>query len=97
MTARKTRMPSIKDVAAALRRRKPRKGDCQDEFGNEGMDIRLQVYPDGNWAIRTGDSSYDLDHRGYWGAGFITPSTNCRELAKDLIGEADEHAAMCGE
>jgi hypothetical protein len=66
----KTRMPSAKNVAAALERYK---GRCDGEC----VDIRLQVYPAdgfpfvGEWAIRFGDSSYDLDHNGYWGASCI--------------------------
>ena len=40
--------------------------DAPDE--PHSMEVRLQVYPDGVWAIRYGDSGYDSDHHGYWGA-----------------------------
>jgi hypothetical protein len=89
------KMPSIKAVAEELRLVKPRKGDYgPDREGFEGFDVRLQVYDDGHWAIRTGDSSYDQDHRGYWGASSIDHTTSCRELAVDLIDQAAEHAAQ---
>lgn len=65
----------------------------REEF-REGGDVRLQV-TDGGWALRTGDSSYDLDHSGYWGAGWVGPGTNCRELARELINEARDHKAQC--
>jgi hypothetical protein len=92
----KTRMPSVKNVAAAL---ESYKGRCDGEC----VDIRLQVYPAdgfpfvGEWAIRFGDSSYDLDHNGYWGASCIDSETDCTDLAKDLIGQCADHAAQCGE
>src|SRR5690606_813072 len=43
---------------------------CDGE-GLETCDVRLQVYEDGDWAIRFGDSSYDQDHRGFWGASIV--------------------------
>jgi hypothetical protein len=61
------------------------------------MDVRLQVYPNGQWAVRTGDSQYDQDHRGYWGAGFLSWDSDCEELAAALIDEAKDCAAMSGE
>jgi len=84
--------PTIKDLASALT---ANKRWC--ESGDQGgIDVRLQVQ-EGGWALRTGDSSYDLDHRGYWGAGYLTRSSNCRELARELIEEARDHAAQCAE
>lgn len=59
------------------------------------IDVRLQVVPGEGWSVHTGDSSYDLDHRGYWGAGSLDSRTNCRELARELIGEAADHMAQC--
>lgn len=94
------RMPSIKAVAAELRRCKPRKGDYPDERDPEQsdvIDVRLQVYEAGDWAVHTGDSSYDQDHRGFWGASSLSPTSNCREVAIDLIDQCADHAAQCGE
>jgi hypothetical protein len=92
----KTRMPSVKAVAKALERYKAM---CDEETD---ADIRLQVYEAdsfpfvGEWAIRFGDSSYDLDHRGFWGASMIDHTTDCRELAEELIDQCADHAAQCG-
>jgi hypothetical protein len=61
------------------------------------MDVRLQVYPGGQWAVRTGDSSYDQDHRGFWGAGSLAWDSDCEDLAAGLIDEAKDHAAQTGE
>ncbi len=78
------KLPSIKSVASAL---KANKRWC--ESGDEGgIDVRLQVYDDGAWALRTGDSQYDLDHRGSWGAGYLTKTSNAHEIARELIDEA---------
>ncbi len=80
--------PSLKEVSQAVRAVKSHlepRGEC---------DIRLQVYEDGEWAIRWGLSDYDLDHRGYWGATYLTKSGNCRDVAIELLDEVEEHHAM---
>lgn len=91
----KVKAPSIKNVSGYL---KLLKGDIspefQDEEGNVGIDVRLHVWPNGEWTIHTGDSSYDQDHRGYWGSGFLSPRSNCRDLAADLIDQVEEDIAM---
>jgi hypothetical protein len=61
------RFPSIRNVARELVAVN-REVDCADD---EGCDVRLQVYDNGRWAIRFGDSQYDLDHHGYWGASSV--------------------------
>lgn len=48
-----------------------RLNEIQAELDIESTDIRLQVQETGEWAFRTGDSSYDLDHTGFWGASII--------------------------
>jgi hypothetical protein len=73
-------------------------GDGPFDDEDDGyMDVRLQVYPGGSWALRTGDASYDTDHRGYWGAGSLAWDSDCEELAAALIDEAKDNAAMNGE
>lgn len=91
------RFPSIKAVAAVLRSVKPRAGefDHNTPADERWIDVRLQVLPSGDWDILYGDPSYDLDHRGYWGSGSISPTTNCAELARELLEEAKDHAAQC--
>lgn len=84
------KFPSIQDVASALR---SQKRWC--EKGDEGgIDVRLQVMEGGSWAIRTGDSSYDQDHRGYWGSSYLTRSSNCRDLAYEMLEECKDQEAM---
>lgn len=81
------RFPSIKEVAQEL-------SDINANVEGE-TDIRLQIYEDGKWVIRVGDSSYDLDHRGYWGSSFLPGVVNgkvrrfnSRETAKELLDQA---------
>jgi hypothetical protein len=83
------KFPSIKDVALCLRFINMNvEGEC---------DVRLQVYENGQWCVRSGDCSFDTDHRGYWGSSSV-PSVvsgkvkrfNSRKIAKDLILQAKE-------
>jgi len=53
------------------------------------------------WSVHTGDSSYDQDHRGFWGSTSVTfigdpdgDTLDAAEVADDLIGEAMESAAI---
>ena len=95
----KHKFPSIKDVANDIRieanymKRNYSKEDLADDDGNAGIDVRLQV--NGNsWAIHTGDSSFDQDHRGVWGASFIPwGRPNCESIARDLIEQCKDQAA----
>lgn len=84
------RMPSIREVTSVLREVA---GDIEEE-----CEIRLQVYEDGQWTIRVGSSSYDQDHRGYWGAGYLPGRRfDATSLARDLIVQAREQAHDYGE
>ena len=71
-----------------------------DNDTGEDVDIRLQVYPSGTWALRVGDPSYDLDHTGYWGASFVPPFPQEQfsgavvdAVMEDLIQQAEEQEA----
>jgi hypothetical protein len=58
------------------------------------------VYEDGAWSVHTGDSSYDTDHRGYWGASCIAvPATlaDASDLAADLIDQVCDDFAQVQE
>ena len=83
----KIRLPSIADVAADLRAiAKEVKGygiEAEEDGETPSVDVRLQVYPDGTWTVHSGDSQYDLDHRGFWGAGSI-PADGSRFNARDV-------------
>jgi hypothetical protein len=62
-----------------------------DIDAEEGLDVRLQVYENGTWAVRYGDPGGDSDHHGYWGASTITRSDNdFRSIAVDLIAQAED-------
>jgi hypothetical protein len=84
-------MPSIKAVARELSelKRSTLAVDVPE------CEVRLQVSADGVWRLHCGDPCYDTDHRGCWGAGVVGRTTNCRELAKELIDEVAEQAAQC--
>ncbi len=87
--------PTVKQLAkylSAVKRATSWSEDMADEEGNVNMDVRLNVQRDG-WTVNTGDSSYDQDHRGLWGAGYLDPRTNTRDLARELIEEAREQEA----
>jgi len=63
----------------------------------DGVEVRLQVYPDGKWAIRFGEPCYDTDHHGYWGAGTLSiddPLNVVRDTATDMVREAEEQFAQ---
>lgn len=91
----KVKFPSIKAVAAELVEINANvEGEC---------DVRLQVYEDGAWWVRSGDSSYDQDATGYWGASCVPGCRlsngkarrfNSVNIAKDLLDQAKEHAAQ---
>lgn len=66
----------------------------------EGIDVRLQLYTDGHWAIRFGASDYDQDHRGFWGASSVPGNGwtfDAEETARDLYEQAMDHKAEGGE
>lgn len=89
------RFPSVSAVAKVLRTINARVESCDD-----GCDVRLQVYPDGSWAVRWGLSDYDDDHRGYWGASSVPGGGrrfDSRGVARDVIGQAQDHHATSGD
>jgi hypothetical protein len=91
------RFPSIASVTWALKEAREEARKYVDP--GEDMDVRLQVYSDGAWALRTGLSDYDQDHRGFWGAGSITASSmvkDLRQTAKDLLEQVQDAYASCG-
>lgn len=77
-------------------------GECESCGGSgtvpakEGCDVRLQVYEDGSWAVRSGDASYDQDHRGYIGASSVPGHDrkfDARAIARDLLDQCREAKA----
>lgn len=98
------KMPSVVEVAQELENINISVDSAIDVQGEpEGVDVRLQVYPDGAWTIHSGSSDYDQDHRGYWGASSVPGLVNgvAQEfdsafVAKDLIDQCAEEADMDG-
>lgn len=93
------RFPSIAVVAHVLRgidTTHPETWSLPED--ERWIDVRLQVLENGTWAIHTGNSSYDQDHRGYWGASCLpmhgTGRFNARDVAKDLIEQARDMRAQ---
>ena len=68
-----------------------------DDGDGPYIDVRLQVLPDGEWTLHHGDASYDQDHRGYWGAGTVSPDDDdvaLIETARDLVDQVLDVAAQ---
>lgn len=78
------RFPSVRAIASTLK-------DIQRELDpadTEDCDVRLQVYPNGQWAVRWGLSDYDQDHRGFWGCSSVSPTDSnlmLRVVTKQLL------------
>jgi hypothetical protein len=89
--------PTVAEVAEELRAVQMGVAWDDIEEGEPGVDVRLQVGEGGSWAVHSGDASYDTDHSGFWGAGSLDAITDCDALAAELIEEAKDHAAQCGE
>jgi len=98
------RFPSIKDVSRALRNVENRYSrnelGMNDSPEDPSIDVRLQVYPGGDWDIHTGDASYDQDHSGYWGCSSIPAEGrrfDSKSIARDLLEQAKDDRAFRGE
>lgn len=103
----KLKWPAVEDVQGALK-------NVRDGMeAGDLTDVRLQVYGpehadewpalDGRkplpWAIRTGMSDYDTDHRGYWGASSVDSIDSdvwLMTTAEELLDQAKDHAAQNG-
>lgn len=86
------KFPSLSDVAKDLRFI-----NCNVE--NE-CDVRLCVWSDGDWSIRSGDASYDQSHSDFCGASCIpgvvngvVQRFNSFDVARDLIEQCREQHA----
>lgn len=62
-------------------------------------DVRLQVVSGGHF-VHWGDPSFDVDHRGAWGASSISPgyeTEDMEQLADDLISQVEDMLAENSE
>jgi hypothetical protein len=61
--------------------------EIADDDGVPGTDVRINSTGEG-FKILYGDSSYDDDHRGFWGSSYVRKGSNdydLIEIAYDLI------------
>ena len=71
--------------------------DLGDGSGEPSIDVRLRWH-DGEFSVLTGDSSYDTDHRGYWGASSVGADLepdDAKGIALDLLEQVIDHACCC--
>lgn len=83
------RFPSITAVVKQLEA-------IQSHWPNE-IDVRLQVYENGEWMVREGDPSFDLDHHGYWGASSVGPEDSpdtILDIAACLLDQVEDQEAI---
>lgn len=94
------KFPTIKDVSLMLRQthfEAFRECFYSDEI--EYIDVRLQVYPNGEWRVNSGDASCDSNHHGFWGASSIPMQRHwsgvaAERLARDLIEQCRDNYAQ---
>ena len=102
MKTSKVRLPSIANVRAELfaNWKYLRSAFDRSEFEEPredfaGQAVRLQVWDDGRWAVHVCPSDYDQDHRGYWGASYLSyDRQNLTDLARDLVNQCADALAM---
>jgi hypothetical protein len=73
-----------------------RRDDDEAHDGDDTLDFRLYIRPDGALDLQTGDAQYDTDHRGYCGAGTVSSHDDDDEILAALLsafGEACDSAA----
>jgi hypothetical protein len=70
--------------------------DDDDPYdGGRSVDVRLR-YHSGSFSLNSGDSSYDQDHRGDWGASSVGPDlsqSDAMTLAEELLEEVLDSVA----
>ena len=91
------KFPSIKDVAQGLRAINANV-ECDNE---EGCDVRLCVWDDGEWCLRWGLVDYDQSHSPMCGASSVpgvvggkVQRFDATAVAKNLLDQCKE---MCHE
>ena len=89
--------PSIVELATELTRLKKFIEDDYIAYEDDlpGMDVTLGC-SDKGYALQTGDNSFSgvaYGHR-HWGVSRLYRRSNCRELAKELIDQVRELAAL---
>lgn len=63
---------------------------------DEGTEVRLQYVPEEGWEVLSGLPDYDLDHQGFWGAGWVEGQygpDELAEVARDLLDQVEDAMA----
>ena len=90
----KTKSPTLTEISNLLRDLKPsicndcRASDDPDD-NTPGICVTVGASPDGTWDYQTGDNSYTgaaYFHK-YWGVVYLYRNSNCKELARECLGE----------
>lgn len=93
-------LTAINDFATECAREGESCADDEHVCSDPGIDVRLQLYTDGHWAIRFGDASYDTHHQGFWGASSVPGNGwtfDAEETARDLYDQAMDDKAQASE
>ena len=88
MKKQKIQLPTIKDLASALR-------DIKKYIYLKGDYITITIGADeSGYGMQTGDNSYTGVAYGfrYWGVSDLYKRSNCRELARELLEQIIERA-----
>lgn len=97
------KLPSVEQIAdeiKALRAQLAKIGVRTADNDNEAdhVELRLQVYPSGEWVLRWGSHQYDTDHRGWWGSGSLpSPEASDEQIydtAADLLEQVSDMVAI---
>jgi hypothetical protein len=64
--------------------------DCRDSIfpvsdGFDSIEFRIYIRPEGMVELCTGDSCYDIDHRGECGAGSVSASDTAEDIRAAIV------------
>ena len=72
---------------------------ADDPDSEPSIDVRLRYHEDA-FSTYTGDSSFDQDHRGFWGDYSVGPDLeidDAFDIAEDLLDQVIESASQSPE
>ena len=55
------------------------------------VQVRLQDEEGGRWELYSGDPQCDTDHGGFWGAHWVCPQSDLRDIASTMLEEAADY------
>ncbi len=87
------------DLFAVVQKSKTYNPEDIDDGDGPSIDVRLRYFQ-GCMYFYTGDSSYDQDHRGFWGSSSVGPHTDlatCSNIANDLLDQVLENMSQVGD